>query len=235
MAHSSIFSCDTKLASVLLTMEIYVFCTYQRLIGISAQMRQQHDAVIAQQPRMDLGLVLENIKSSARNDPVIQRMHQRRLVDDRSTRRVHHHGRRLHQRKLSRREHVPCLRVQRQIQAEHVAAPQQILERHILSAVGMCVVEAPSIVIDDFHPKRGAGFARHVAPDAAHAEDAQDFGFRVATQRWRGRASELAAAEVGHGRVELAQRPEHQEQARVGGGVVDGNGDVGDLQRRITP
>lgn len=77
------------------------------------------------------------------------------------------------------------------------------------------------------HAKRPE-LLRHISANAAHAQDPEDFPLRVMTEGRRSLAAEETFAEIGEGKVEGTEGAEGEENAGVGGGVVDGGGDVGD-------
>ena len=83
-------------------------------------------------------------------------------------------------------------------------------------------------MINDRHAE-GFCFGLQVAPDAAHAEDAEDLALRVVAERlWRG-AAPCVLPERLDAWVVVAEGAEDQEHGCVGGCVVDGVGDVGDV------
>lgn len=81
------------------------------------------------------------------------------------------------------------------------------------------------VVVADVHPER-AGLGRHVAPDAAHAQDAQDLALRVVAQLGQRRAAPFALAQGLDADGQVAQGAEQQPDGDVGRGVVDGGGGV---------
>lgn len=181
---------------------------------------------------MDLGLFLEDVEAGAGDEASVEGVDESGLVDHGTARRVDDDGARFHELELFRRDDVPRLGVQRQVQAEDVAALQQLLERHVLCSVGHLRGEAPAVVVDGRHVK-GGGLFLHVAPDAAHAQHSQDLTLRVVAQGRSRVAAPVTLAQRGHAGVEVPQGAEHEEDARVCRGVVGGRGHVGDQQGRI--
>lgn len=115
--------------------------------------------------------------------------------------------------------------VQRQIQAQHVTLPVQRLQIHILGAVLQLRAQPVPVVVADAHPE-GAGLGGHVAPDAAHAQDAQDLALRIVAQLRQRRAAPFALAQGLDADGQVAQGAEQQPDGDVGRGVVDGGGRV---------
>lgn len=115
--------------------------------------------------------------------------------------------------------------IQRQVQAQHITLLVQRLQVHILGAVLQLRAQAVPVVVADAHPK-GAGLGRHVAPDAAHAQDAEDLALRVVAQPGERRAAPLALAQGLDADGQVAQGAEQQPDGDVGRGVVDGGGGV---------
>lgn len=125
--------------------------------------------------------------------------------------------------------------IERQVQAQDVAPGQQRRKVDVLGAVLLRRAQPAAVVVAHRHAER-ARLGRHVAPDAAHAQDAEDLALRVVPER--GEVGEVAARAAGaakgapaerrHAGVEVAQGAEDEEQRDVGGGVVDGRRDVGD-------
>ena len=76
----------------------------------AAEMRRQHHVRHLHELRRHLGLVLVDVEARARDLLVLQRPHQRRLVDHRPARGVDDEGRGLHQRELPVAHQVPRLR-----------------------------------------------------------------------------------------------------------------------------
>jgi hypothetical protein len=123
--------------------------------------------------------------------------------------------------------------VQWQIQAEHVALRQQLVERDVFRTPRQLLAQLPTIVIDDLHPE-GLRLLLQIAPDATHPQDSQYFALGIMAQRRRFRlAPPLPLAEGEHARVEVAHGAQDQEHIHVGRGIVDGGGHVGDTDGRI--
>lgn len=202
------------------------------LEGPGAHVGQEHDLVVAHEARVDFGLVLKDVEAGAGDEAIVQGGHERGLVDHGAAGRVDDHGAGFHQLELRRRDGVAGLGVQRQVQAQHVAASQQVLERHVLGPVSPGRVQRPPVVVDDSHAER-LGLLLHVAPDAAHAEDAQHFTLRVVAERGRRRAAPQTLPQRDHAGVEVAQRAQHEEDGRVGRRVVGRRRHVRHQQRRI--
>lgn len=120
--------------------------------------------------------------------------------------------------------------IQRQVQTNDVAHPQQFLKPHIPRPAGHFRAQLAAVMIHDRHAKR-LGLLLHVPPDAAHAHDPQHFALGVMAQRRRRVAPPGPQAQVLQRRVEVAQRAQEEEDGGVGGGGVDGGGDVRDADR----
>ena len=121
--------------------------------------------------------------------------------------------------------------IQGQIQTQHVALAQQLLESHICCVSGLALVlgsETCAIVVDDPHPERERGLARHVAPDAAHAEDPQRLAARVVALVGQGPlplvvdAAPAPRAQAAEPDRQVPQGPQHEPNGQVRGRVVDG-------------
>lgn len=84
-------------------------------------------------------------------------------------------------------------------------------------------------MVCDGHPQSG-GFGRQVAPDAAHAEDAEGFAEGVVAEGGGRCAAPGAGAEGEDGGVEVAEGGEEEEEGGVGGCGGEGGGrGVGDV------
>lgn len=79
----------------------------------------------------------------------------------------------------------------------------------------------------DLHTE-GQRLLGHVAPDPPHAQDSQRLALRVAAHGRRRVPVPLAPPQGHDGDVEVPQGAQHEEDGRVGGGVVHCGGDVGD-------
>ena len=78
------------------------------------------------------------------------------------------------------------------------------------------------------HPKC-LHFLLQVPADAAHAQDPEGFAFGVVAEGWWGISAPGIGAESDHGGIEGAEGAEDEEHGCVGCGVVDGGGDIGDM------
>lgn len=114
--------------------------------------------------------------------------------------------------------------IQRQIQADDIRPRQQLVKAHIRRPGLQALRQPRAIVINHLHPERIRP-ALQRAPDAAHAQDAEDLALRVVPER--GAALPLAAPEPGHPAVEAAQRADNQEHVYVGRGVIGRRWHVG--------
>lgn len=120
--------------------------------------------------------------------------------------------------------------VQRKIEAQDVALGQEPLKGDVLCAVFQLGRQPGAVVVPNRHAE-GARLGGHVPPDAAHAQDAEDFALRVVAEPGERRAAPVAGAEGRHADGEVAQRADEQPDCDVGGGVVDGRGCVGHADR----
>lgn len=195
-------------------------------------MGQENDLLVCDQTRMDLGLLLEHVQTGAGNETLVQGVHESGLVDDGASSGVDHHGGGLHEFELRRGNDVPSLGVEREVQTQHVAALEQVIEGDVLGAVGQFGVQFTPVVVDGCHAK-GGGFLFYVASDAAHTENAQGLASRIVAQRRRRLAAPVAASEGDHAGVEVTQGTEQQEDGRVGRGVVGSGWDIGHEQGRV--
>lgn len=90
-------------------------------------------------------------------------------------------------------------------------------------------------MIANRHAKH-ARLVGHIAPNAAHAQDAEHFALRIVAERrqvgdvafWAAGAAKRARAECLHRHVEVAEGTEDEKDGHVGGGVVDRGRRVGD-------
>lgn len=113
---------------------------------------------------------------------------------------------------------------------QDIAGAQQLLKAHILRPGGQLRAQRPPVVVLHAHAQR-RGPLLHFPPDAAHAQDAQQFALRVVAQRRGGGASPRLLPQRQERGGEVAEGAEEQEQRGVGGGGVDGGGHVGDPDR----
>lgn len=180
---------------------------------------------------MNLRLLLKHIQPSRINLPILQRLHKRRLVNNRSPRRIHNHNPLLHSPKLLLANDMPRAGIKREVQTQHIARLQQRLEIDVARPAREVPAQLAAVVILDLHAE-GAGALRHGPPDAAHAQNAQDLALGVVAQR-EGFPAPVAAAYGGQGHVDAAEGAEHQQQGDVGRGVVDGDGRAGDLDPAV--
>ena len=116
--------------------------------------------------------------------------------------------------------------IEREIQTQYVTLLEQRLKIHVFSALLMLNVELPPIVIAYLHPKRPS-LVRHVPPDPAHAKDTQGLVPGVVAERRRRVTPPLTPPQRGHALRQVPQGAQQEEDANVGGGVVDGRGRVG--------
>lgn len=86
-------------------------------------------------------------------------------------------------------------------------------------------------MVDDAHAER-LGLALQIPPDASHPQDTKHFALWIVAEDGLRLTAPLPLTEGLHARVEVPQSPDDQEHVDVGGGVVDGRGDIGDADRR---
>lgn len=86
-------------------------------------------------------------------------------------------------------------------------------------------------MVDHPHPKR-LGLPLQIPTNAPHPQHAQHLALGVVPEHRRRLPAPLALAQGQDARIEVAQRADDQEHVDVGGGVVDGRGDVGHADRR---
>src|SRR4051794_1130050 len=100
-----------------------------RLERAAGAMRRAYD-IRQRKERRVLGrrLALPDIEPGGEEAPALQRVEQRRLVDDAAARGVDDDRGLLHQRELRRADHVPGLGGERDVDAHQVALPQKVLQ-----------------------------------------------------------------------------------------------------------
>lgn len=87
-------------------------------------------------------------------------------------------------------------------------------------------------MVDGRHAE-GFGLLLHVAPDTAHAQDPEHLALGVVAEGRGWVAAPCPLTQGHHARVEVAECAQHEEDGRVGGGVVRRRGHVRHQQRRI--
>ena len=141
--------------------EILAVIVFRRV----AEMRAQHDVFErAQDVVLRQRLDVVDVERGAADGLALHRVDERGFIDDRSARRIHENGIRLHQRELLRADEAACAVRQHEMNGDDVGAAKQLF------------------LGDEFGAARGGFFRREVlAPgDSLHAEGLSDFGDRRA-------------------------------------------------------
>src|SRR2546423_5356198 len=97
-------------------------------------MRRQHDVGEGREPWVDPGLVLEDVDPGAGDPALLERAHERGLVDDRPPRRVDEERRLLHEPEGALVDEVPGLRQERRVQADEVGLAEDRLRLRVRDA-----------------------------------------------------------------------------------------------------
>ena len=118
--------------------------------------------------------------------------------------------------------------IERHVHTYHITRPQKLLKPHIFGASAQFIAQPASVVILHLHPQR-LSLLLEVPPDPSHAQDPYDFTLGIMAERWRSLATEFTFAQVHERGGEHAEGTEHEEEGGVGGGCVDGGGDVGHM------
>lgn len=82
-------------------------------------------------------------------------------------------------------------------------------------------------MVNNLHTKR-LRLLLQIPSNTPHSQHTEDFPFRVMSQPGQRLAAPFPFAEGQHTRVEVAQGADDQEHVYIGGGVVDGSGDIRD-------
>lgn len=82
-------------------------------------------------------------------------------------------------------------------------------------------------MVDNLHTKR-LRLLLQIPSNTSHSQHTEDFALWIMSQSGRRLATPFPFAEGLHARIEVAQGADDQEHVYVGGGVVDGGGDIGD-------
>src|SRR5215472_6629475 len=92
----------------------------------------EHGVVAREQVWMNVGLALEYVEPSGEDLALHKRLGQGRLVNDRTARRIHQHGRGLHQGQACRVDQMARLRGEAGVQGDEVGFAEKILQVTIL-------------------------------------------------------------------------------------------------------
>ena len=182
------------------------------------EMGRQYDIVELQERVVGgRGFLVEHIEPGAENLALAQHFRERRLVDDGAAARIHQDSGRLHEGQLARADHVARGIVQRDIQRDEVAGPQQFLEQPELDADRVLFVlgQATDIEVDDLHAE-GAREPGDLLADRAEADNAE----RLVIEFVHGRRRAIPApASAAHARVlpdHTARDREHEHDCVLG-------------------
>ena len=135
-------------------------------------MRRQNEvgqAQLEQRVALPGRLPGEDVEAGARDQALLQRLHQSPLVHQSTPRRIDQNGRALHSAELLDADHVASVRGQRHVQRDHVALGQHLIERgeYHPRRLGRCV-------IGEQHPHaEAAGDIRRSLAEHAFADDAE--------------------------------------------------------------
>ena len=197
-----------------------------RLQRPRADVRQEDAVLVADEARVDLGLVLVHVQARPPHLAALQCLDERIFVDDRTAGRVDEDDALFHPGELVSGDEPARAGVEGEVDADDVARPEQLLEAHVLGVDRILRRGHPgSIVVLYAHAERDRA-PSDCCPDAAHTQYTQRFPFRL--MRQAPASAPFACPEGGGGDVDPAKRADYEEQGRVGCGCVDGARSVGD-------
>lgn len=127
---------------------------------------------------MDFGLLLIDIEPGTAHLAALKRSHQGCLVNDCPSRRVDDHHPVLHLAKGHLVDDVAGGAVERQVEREDIAVPEQRVKGDVLCAAFQVCREACAVVVDGPHAERVAALLEGSA-NSAHAENPKRLALRV--------------------------------------------------------
>ena len=137
-------------------------------------MRNKSDVVHLEESGVEIRLAFEHVQARRCNAPFLERLDERRIVDDPAASGVDDHRRRLHQRKLPSADKMMGLRRKRHVEADEIGFLEEPLRAHILRAQLLFdrLRHAPAVMVEDAH-RESLRAPRDGPADAAHADDAE--------------------------------------------------------------
>jgi hypothetical protein len=124
--------------------------------------------------------------------------------------------------------------IQRQVETQHVAASQQLVETDILGPNLFLDlwVQSGAVIVPNLHAK-GACLLCHIAADATHTKDAEDFPLGITTQLWERISSPLAFSQSRHADGKVAEGAQEQENSHVCGCIINSRRGIRDADTTV--
>ena len=196
-------------------------------------MRREHGVRRAEQRmiRAD-GLLLEHVQAGAPQAVGLQCRRQRHGVDHGAARRVHHHGRVLHQRQALGIQHVVRVGRQRRMERHNVGALQQLVVRHDVVALGRAPAGLQGTGRADDGESQAVRLTCRCAADFAHAHHAEHAAMYLAERALVGMRPN-ALAEGGVQLVRAAQHVQRQRDSVVGNHLRAVAGNIADCHSAV--
>nr|POF22157.1 hypothetical protein CFP56_36242 [Quercus suber] len=135
-----------------------------------ADVRQQHDVVVAQQVRVDFGLALEDVEAGAEDAAGRERGDERGFVDDGAAGRVDEHDAGFHARELGGGQDVAGGGGEGEVEREHVRGREQVVEGDVARAALLAGRQAVAVVVLDRHAEGGGALGDGLAAGGGTGE-----------------------------------------------------------------